>query len=76
MPEVKAKRSVALLRKIECYPPPKYHTLFKGFAEVNEMKNSEAVTEIMRQFFDNMPANKRTQCMSVGVKVVNSKHHY
>lgn len=75
MSEVKTK-SIALTRKIECYPPPKYHTLLKGYAEVNEMKNSEAVTEIMRKFFDGMPENKRTQCLQAGVKIVSSKHHY
>ena len=76
METIKAKRSVALDRKIECYPPPKYHTLFRGYVEMNEMKNSEAVSEIMRQFFDNMPANKRTQCMNAGIRVTRSKHHY
>ena len=76
METIKAKRSVALDHKIECYPPPKYHTLFIGYVEMNEMKNSEAVSGIMRQFFDNMPANKRTQCMNEGIRVMQSKHHY
>lgn len=78
MAEVKTK-SVAQARRISCYPPPKYHTLIKGYATANEMKNSEAITEIVRSFFDNMPEQRRLQCLNEGVKIVNpvnSKHHY
>lgn len=74
MNETKTK-SIAHERRIDCYPPPKYHILIKGYKEINEMKASEAITEIVKHFFDNMPENKRRLCMNEGIKAT-SKHHY
>ena len=76
MNETKAKKSVALERGVRCYPPPKYHTLLMGYIQLNEMKQSEAVTEIMRTFFDSMPEQQRVRCVNEGIKIVKSKHSY
>lgn len=52
------KRSIALKRKVEAYPPPKYYSLLESFREANEMGRSESLNHIVRQFFDTMPANE------------------
>ena len=73
MEETKKTKSIALERKLECYPPPKYHNLMMGYKELNEISKSEAVTEAIKQFFDNMPENTRRACLNAGIQ---SKHHY
>ena len=76
MPEPKTTKSVAHSRRIDCYPPPKYHALLNGYAAKNELSKSEAVSEIMRNFFENMPEQKRVQCLNEGMRITKSKHHY
>lgn len=71
----KKTKSIAKERQLICYPPPKYHTLFVGFSNANEMKKSEAMTEIMRVFFDNMTDGKRKMCLNEGMRV-KSKNSY
>ena len=75
MSEENKKTSIAKERMLTCYPPPKYHTLFVGFTNANEMNKSEAMTEILRSFFDNMNEGKRKTCMNEGIRV-KSKNSY
>jgi len=73
---IKKNKSIAQERRVVCYPPPKYHTLLDGYISSNEMKRSEALTEIMRNFFDKMPEAQKARCMNEGIKINKSKHSY
>lgn len=61
----KYSKSAALARMVRCYPPPKYHRLFEGYRVMNEMKVSEAATQMIREFFDRMPAIEREKYIRV-----------
>lgn len=52
------KRSIALKRKVEAYPPPKYYGLLESYREANDMGRSETLNYIVRHFFDTMPASE------------------
>jgi hypothetical protein len=57
------KKSVSLERRMQTYPPPKYHTLAVAFAKTNEMRESEAVSFIIKDFFDRMPESERQRIL-------------
>ena len=52
-------------RRIQAYPPPKYHNLTTAYAKANDMKESAAVTHIIKEFFDAMPAHERERIIQV-----------
>lgn len=64
------KSNPALERRLQAYPPPKYHLLTKAYAQVNEMKDSETVSFIIKDFFDRMPEQERQRLID------KSRHHY
>lgn len=72
----KPKKSIAHERRVECYLPPKYDVLVKGFREVNEFNKSEAIVEIVKSYFDNIPEKQRVRCLNEGLRVTSSKHSY
>lgn len=72
----KPVRSVSHTRIIKCYPPPKYHVLLMGYLSANEMKKSEGVSEIIKDFFDKMDPKRKQVCLNEGIKLTRSKHHY
>lgn len=76
MSETKTIKAVNHERRVVCYPPTKYFTMLNGYIAKQELSKSEAVTEIMRKFFDDMPEQKRVQCLNEGIRVTKSKHHY
>lgn len=55
------KRTVSLERRLQCYPPPKYFGLTTAYAKANEMKESKAVSTMIRCFFDNMPKDEQNR---------------
>ena len=52
-------------RRIQAYPPPKYHNLTTAYAKANDMKESAAVSHIIKEFFDKMPAQERERIIQV-----------
>lgn len=60
-------------RRIVCRASPKYHNLFKGYMTMHELPMAEAMKDIMRQYFDNLPKQRVEAYMKVGAKGSN---HY
>jgi hypothetical protein len=56
-------KSVALLRRVQCYPSPHYHTLVKEYAKKQEMSISDIACEGIKLFFDNIPACERQELL-------------
>ena len=48
-------------RKLQAHPAPKYHKLTKAYANLQEMSVSEAVSIMIKQFFDAMPEKERSR---------------
>lgn len=64
------KKSTALERRLQGYPPPKYHRLTEAYAKATGVTKSEVVTIALKNFFDRMPEGERARIISA------SKHHY
>ena len=64
------KRSSALDRRVQFYPPPKYSELTRAYSKVNEMKDSEVAKIALKEFFDRMPEAERRRILT------QSKHSY
>jgi hypothetical protein len=64
------KKSAAIERRVQAYPPPKYHKLTEAYAKATGITQSEVVTTALKDFFDKMPECERSRIISV------SKHSY
>ncbi len=64
------KKSVAIERRVQCYPPPVYHKLTVGYAAVNGMTESKVISQALKDFFDRMPQQEKERLLSA------SKHSY
>lgn len=64
------KKSVAVTRRVQGYPPPRIHSLAVGYSKVYNVGQSELVTEALKQFFDRMPEGERARILTA------SKNHY
>jgi F0F1-type ATP synthase gamma subunit len=60
----------ALKRRVQSYPPQKYHRLTVAYAEFNEMRKSEVVIQAIKEFFDKMPKQEQERILN------RSKHNY
>ena len=57
--------SPTLLRRVQVYPSPKYFRLMEAYVHANEMNESEGVSVMIRQFFDNMSEADRQRIIEV-----------
>lgn len=64
------KKSAAIERRVQGYPPPKYHGLTEAYAKVSGMAVSGVVTQAIKEFFDRMPEGERKRIIN------QSKHSY
>jgi hypothetical protein len=55
-------------RRVAAYPSPLYHQLLKGYVKVEEMPISEAVSEMIKEHFDAMPACDREKYLLASKK--------
>jgi hypothetical protein len=53
-----------LARQVQTYPSPKYFGLFIAYANLNEMKKSEAAAHMIRCFFDQMPEGEKIRIVN------------
>lgn len=61
--DVKPTKSVALQRRVQCYPSPHYHTLVVAYARQHELSNSDVACIGIKLFFDTMPLNAREELL-------------
>jgi hypothetical protein len=59
MCEDKKTKSVALQRRVQGYPPPRYHNLLLAKSKCDGLSESAIVTEAVKQYFDSMPEQER-----------------
>lgn len=50
--------------KVTAYLKPKNEALFRGFASVNDISNSEAVNIIMKDFFNRLSSDEKINLIS------------
>ncbi|MFB6456567.1 hypothetical protein ACE38W_14950 [Chitinophaga sp. Hz27] len=65
-------KSITHERRVCSYPPIKYFMLFNAYKAANDLKPGEANNEIMKHFFDSMPASEIERIR----KVAESKNSY
>jgi hypothetical protein len=68
MANKKYQRTIALSRRLQVYPPPKYFGLFSAFVKANEMKESEAAVLMIRCFFDTMSAEEKIRIKRIATE--------
>jgi hypothetical protein len=62
-------------RKVSAYPPPLYLRYFLGYVEYTGETESGALTHMIKNFFDNMPAEEKRIMLTFG-KEKRSKNSY
>lgn len=73
-PKKKYAKSDALAREVQCYPAPKYFTLVKGYAALNEASRSETASLAIKCFFDQMPAEERERYINAAQNYPTKKN--
>lgn len=58
-----AKRSTAIERIVQAYPPPKYHQLLCADAKVSGVSRSNIVCDALKAYYDRMPEQEKQRIL-------------
>lgn len=62
-------KSIALERRVQCYPSPHYHILVNGYAIEYDLSKSNVICLGIKLFFDSLPAHERERLIKSGKKI-------
>jgi hypothetical protein len=70
---VKAVKSSALQRRVQCYPPTGLYNQVARYAKEHGMSSSQAAVYMMRCFFNNQPSQVKSGYAAAGSEKINSR---
>ena len=70
MPQRKHHKSCSMQRRSQFYPPMKYKILLVGFAEAEDISESKAITNIIKDYFSRLPEHAQQVYLNYGKEVL------